>query len=240
MNELSELARRHGTDKFGAHRYTDHYHRYFAALRARPVRVLEIGIGGYDDPAAGGASLRMWKDYFAAGQIFGIDRFDKSALAEDRITPLVVDQSDAVALERLGHEHGPFDIVVDDGSHHCADVITALGTLFGFVVPGGFYCVEDLQTSYWPPFGGSLRERSSAATSVGFIKTLIDALNHEEVLEDGFEPTPFDRLVTGIHLFHNLALIERGDNDEPSNVLINHKVPMALLEGLARFGQPDR
>jgi len=43
----------------------------------RNIVLLEIGIGGYQDPKSGGRSLRMWKKYFPHGQINGIDIMDK-------------------------------------------------------------------------------------------------------------------------------------------------------------------
>jgi len=33
------------------------------------VNILEIGVGGYDNPNYGGNSLRMWKRYFYRGKI---------------------------------------------------------------------------------------------------------------------------------------------------------------------------
>ena len=73
QNDLDRLALLHGADKFGVHAYTPHYHSRFASLRDRELTVLEMGIGGYADPHAGGAS-RMWRDYFPRAQIHGLDR----------------------------------------------------------------------------------------------------------------------------------------------------------------------
>ena len=84
-DDLVALAVKHGTDKWGRHWYARHYQTHFAPRRAEPLTVLEIGVGGYEDPAKGGASLRMWKAYFPQARIFGIDVYDKSGLEEDRI-----------------------------------------------------------------------------------------------------------------------------------------------------------
>src|SRR5882757_7743639 len=55
--DLGELATRYHSDKYGLlHWFTPHYERHLAALRDEPVRVLEIGIGGYNS-AFGGGSL---------------------------------------------------------------------------------------------------------------------------------------------------------------------------------------
>ncbi|MFF4572801.1 hypothetical protein [Streptomyces sp. NPDC001410] len=51
---LDELAARYGSDKWGALRfYTPHYANHFGPLRHEPVRILEIGIGGYDSETLG-------------------------------------------------------------------------------------------------------------------------------------------------------------------------------------------
>src|ERR1700754_3628667 len=78
IDPLTRLAIRHGTDKWGAHFYTPVYHQLFAHLRDKPVRLLEIGIGGYQFAKLGGASLAMWADYFPSGRILGIDVFKKN------------------------------------------------------------------------------------------------------------------------------------------------------------------
>src|SRR4051812_10712004 len=69
FRNLSSLAILHGSDKYGGHFYTPHYQQHFAPLRRRKINLLEIGIGGYSEPANGGASLRMWKSYFSRANI---------------------------------------------------------------------------------------------------------------------------------------------------------------------------
>lgn len=60
---LSVLALKYGTDKW-AHGYLGYYESHFRSIRNRRLNILEIGVGGYDNPKEGGASLRMWKEYF--------------------------------------------------------------------------------------------------------------------------------------------------------------------------------
>ena len=136
---LVELARKHGTDKWGAHRYAQHYHRHLEHLRDEPVNLLEIGVGGYSDPAQGGKSLRMWKEFFPQGRIFGMDIHDKSPLEEDRIRIFRGDQGDPASLRRVAEQIGRLDIVIDDGSHLSEHVITTFETLFPLLEPQGIY-----------------------------------------------------------------------------------------------------
>ena len=69
--DLDLLAALYGTDKFGAHEYTPVYRELMGAARRKPVRLLEIGVGGYEG-SLGGESLRMWASYFRRGRIFAI------------------------------------------------------------------------------------------------------------------------------------------------------------------------
>ncbi|MGA6163617.1 class I SAM-dependent methyltransferase [Amycolatopsis magusensis] len=214
--DLAGLSLRQGSDKWGLHFYSQHYERHFEPYRDRPLTVLELGIGGYQDPAAGGGSLRTWKRFLPRALVFGVDIFDKSGVAEQRIYPIKGDQSDPAFLESLAAEIGPIDIVIDDGSHYCPHVVTAFHTLYKHVAPGGLYVIEDLQTSYWPGYGGSSENRNDPATSMGLLKELVDGLNHAEYQLEGYEPSEYDLTIAGMHFYHNLAVLEKGRNEEAS------------------------
>ncbi|MBB5803214.1 demethylmacrocin O-methyltransferase [Saccharothrix ecbatanensis] len=209
LRDLTELAVRFGSDKWGEHWYATHYDRHFAPLKDKRVTVLELGIGGYDDPAAGGASLQMWRHYFRRGVVHGLDHFPKTGLRAPRLHTHCGDQSDAAFLERL--ETGPLDIVIDDGSHLSHDVISSFRALFPKLRPGGLYVVEDLQTSYWPGWGGDRHDLDNPGTSVGMLKSLVDGLNHREF---GRDPSYSDAHTTALHFYHNMAFIEKGVNSE--------------------------
>jgi hypothetical protein len=218
---LRSLAIEMGTDKEGAHHYADAYERHLGHLRDQPITLLEIGIGGHTDPHAGGASLRMWKAFFPRARIIGLDVTDKSSLAEDRITILQGDQGDKALLERIALEHGPFDVVIDDGSHWCKHVIASFEALFPHVTPNGIYAVEDLQTSYWETYGGSSGP-DRRGTSMTMLQALVDGLNHAEYDLVGYEPTYTDQWITSLTFYHNLAFIQKGENVEPSHMLPPH------------------
>jgi hypothetical protein len=47
--DLTSLGKIYKTDKVGTHHfYTPIYEHWFRSLRYKPVRLLEIGVGGYD------------------------------------------------------------------------------------------------------------------------------------------------------------------------------------------------
>lgn len=213
---LNSLAVRHGSDKWGPHNYTPHYEDHFAPVRDRKLTVLEIGVGGFHDPFAGGASLRMWRDYFPRAMVYGLDVVDKSKLDGGRIRTIRCDQSDVDDLRRAMGEVGRPDIVIDDGSHISRHVCTTFRTLFPYLRPGGKYVIEDVQTGYWPSFGGNDLSTTDLGTSVGMLKDLIDGLNHQELTSrTSRAPQETDLCVSGMHLHHNLAIIDKGSNSEP-------------------------
>lgn len=72
-----------------------------------------------------------------------------------RIRTIRGDQSDPDSLNRVLAEIGRPDIVIDDGSHVSRHVLTRFRAVFPHLRPGGKYVIEDLQTSYWPSFGGN-------------------------------------------------------------------------------------
>jgi demethylmacrocin O-methyltransferase len=151
---LNELGRLYRTDKIDSHCYTQHYMTHLQKIRKNKINLLEIGVGGYDNPNLGGHSLRMWKKYFPHGKIYGLDIYDKSALQERRITLFKGSQIDTDFLAEVIKATGELDIIIDDGSHINEHIIETFKILFPKLKQGGIYIAEDLQTSYWPDMGG--------------------------------------------------------------------------------------
>jgi hypothetical protein len=221
---LEDLARKYGSDKQGSHSYAQHYGSHFAPRRSDPITLLEIGVGGYSDRVAGGGSLRMWKEYFPSGRIVGIDYYDKRGLSDERVVVLQGDQSDRRFLHDVGSRFGPFDFVIDDGSHICQHVITSFDVLFEYLKDDGMYVIEDLQTSYWGKLGGS-RRPNRAGTTMTLLKRLADGLNYAEFDIPRYRPTRFDRSIVALTFYHNIVFIQKGPNVEPSNILPPHPRP---------------
>lgn len=221
---LSKLALMYGTDKQGRHQYAQHYQHHFEPLRRKELNILEIGIGGYKNPKSGGRSLRMWKAYFPKSRIFGIDIYDKTPHDENRIKTFQGSQTDTSFLKRIVEEIGRVDIIIDDGSHCNDHVITSFKFLFPLLDDKGIYVVEDIQTSYWPDvvedmeYGGS-SDLTAPHTSMNYFKSLIDGLNYEEFTLDNYVPTYFDKHITAMHFYHNLIFVNKGLNDEGSNIV---------------------
>lgn len=149
---LDDIALKYATDKSSTqHNYTEKYDRYFSPLRNEKLKVLEIGIQN-------GFSLKTWKEYFPNAEIFGIDIVDCSHMDEERVTTLKGSQNDLTFLKKINDQYGPFDIIIDDGSHNSADMRISFDFLFPLLKKDGLYVVEDIVCVYWPELsdGGTL------------------------------------------------------------------------------------
>ncbi len=172
------------------HHYFDIYTRYFERFRDRPVTMLEIGVFR-------GGSLRMWKQYFHPDStIVGID-VDKSCqaheIADQNVFVRIGSQADPNFLAEINGEFGPFDIILDDGSHKTHHQIVSFGALFRAALKdGGCYMVEDVHTNYW------IKHVDSPETFIDLSKQMIDMLH---------EPY-FDRKETEFRHEHPDALRE--------------------------------
>lgn len=169
-NLLDSLALLHGTDKSSAyHNYVRHYERFLRPLRGKARRVLEIGVKG-------GASLKMWADYFPQAVIYGVDNDPESFRSDQgRIKTFLGDQADPEFLKQVLSETGsPFDVIIDDGGHTMQQQKVSLVNLFPHVKPGGLYIIEDTHTSYYDYMGGGLNNPLSMIEN---IKRLIDDLH---------------------------------------------------------------
>jgi hypothetical protein len=158
---LDELGLWYGADKSSAgHSFAWIYERYVAEWRKRRVTLLEIGVWR-------GASLRMWRDYFPRGRIFGID-VDPGAAAHagDRIEVFIGDQTDPELLRRLVARTGPLDVVVDDGGHRVEQQMPSLAFLWPHLKPGGIYIIEDTHTSYLESYGMGWRRPGSTISEL--------------------------------------------------------------------------
>jgi len=224
LDPLSRIAIACGTDKWGAHCYTPDYHRMLCHRRFDQLRVLEIGVGGYKAKQLGGRSLRMWAEYFPNAEIIGLDIAEKQLDLGPRVRIVQGSQDDTEVLERLSNDYGPFDIVIDDGSHIVSHVLATFEFLFPLLAVDGVYAVEDVQTAFWPAYGGNPGGTNTIITRVG---NLIRAMHADEVAAMGGTPldTKWGDVVSGVHFFRNVILIQRGCNDYPSNARFDSSRP---------------
>jgi len=192
---LDEIGQKHGTDKrTGAsakmHGYLPHYDFFFRELRDQKISLLEVGV--YH-----GASLAMWRDYFPNAEIVGVDiNPDAQQYSGDRVTIEIMDQANKLQLAELGAKHGPFDIVIDDGSHRWDHQRITFVHMLKHVKSGGFFVIEDIHTSF--------QERYKGKDTTSFVEHLITLARH--LVDPALSPLPEDDTVAR-HVIARVASI---------------------------------
>ncbi len=164
------------------HKWSQYFYAYtavFESQRLRPLRILEIGVFY-------GSSLSLWRGYFAHPDtvIVGIDIEPVCAQSENpnaNVHVRIGSQVDAVFLDRVVKEFGPFDIIIDDGSHQSSHMITSFNHLFeAGLKDDGIYLVEDLHSNFWSTY------RDSELSFIDVCKQLVDLI-HVHYIQPGVE-----------------------------------------------------
>jgi hypothetical protein len=138
----------------------------------------------------------MWRTYLPKAEIVGVDLFEKDLPSEKRLTVLRGDQSNRQFLATLVSGHGPFDVVIDDGSHRGEHINVTFTALWPGVRSRGWYVIEDLETAFDPAYGGGAP--GLAGTSLDLLKGLLDGVQGQTALE-----------VRAVHVHPNIAFIEK-------------------------------
>lgn len=118
------------------------------------MKFLEIG-------ANDGSSLKLWDKYFDNEELILGLAYDNSGMRTtknlnrnieglEHVQLCWGDQSKKETMDALV-DKGPYDVIIDDGSHIPQHVIFSFFSLWDSAVkPGGMYIIEDLETNYWP------------------------------------------------------------------------------------------
>lgn len=183
------------------------YEQALRRFRGRPVTMLEIGVSH-------GGSLQMWRHYFGRrSTIVGIDINPRvESLASEGIAIHIGDQSDPAFLAELGRKYGPFDIVLDDGSHQPVHQIASVEHLWPFVADGGVYIVEDLHTNYWEEYGGGLRRSD---TFMAWTQARVDDMHAWHSRDEGFEVNEWTRSLAAVHAYDSVIVLDKARREQP-------------------------
>ena len=82
------------------------------------------------------------------------------------------DQADPESLRAAAAEAGPFDVVIDDGSHRSDHMLHTFHALFPSLSPGGVYIVEDLEANFIHTDAGSPTEAGMVEATVAKGRTM--------------------------------------------------------------------
>ena len=156
MNPLYDLVEKYGTDK-NLSGYTQTYFELFDGIKDRVQSVLEIGLGTLDPSVPSsfcgntrlynhykqGGSLRVWRDYFANANIYGVDIAKDCMFTEERIKTFLFDSAESNYVDYYLKDLN-FDIIIDDGNHDPKYQIKTLRNLLPKLREGGYYVIEDI------------------------------------------------------------------------------------------------
>jgi SAM-dependent methyltransferase len=202
--------------------YFDIYERHLSTFRGRSPRVLEIGVSQ-------GGSLDMWRKYFGRGtHIVGVDIEPRCIeLARRGIDIRIGDQGDVAFLRDLVSSDGPFDVIIEDGSHLPHHQILAFEELWPSLNDGGVMLIEDLCTNYWPEYGGA---RGKDGMFMEHVKPLVDDLNAFNDKVATATPTNFARTCTGMHVYDSVVVFDRAEH-QPLRTLMTGRPAFDTVYG---------
>jgi hypothetical protein len=192
--------------------YTQHMSRF---RHQRPV-MLEIGVSH-------GGSIDVWQRWLGRGcHIIGIDIEPRCLeLTRRGVSIEIGDQSDIAFLEDVARRHGPFDIVLDDGSHFGDQQIVTLDILWPHLKDRGVYLVEDLHTNYWERKRGGLRR---PGTFVEYAKRIADDLTAFHSDSDDFAPTDWTTSVASVSFYDSVVALEKAEHGPPTRITAGRPV----------------
>lgn len=158
--------------------YFDIYDECFRSYVDKKPNVLEIGVQN-------GGNLQILNKYLKNATLFGVDIDPKvrNLTLGSNINVYNFNITDELAINQY-FKKTEFDIIIDDGSHICSDIIQTFKLLFSKLKPGGIFLIEDLHTSYWQSHGGSYLGADSA---IEFFKKFADLLNFYHIKDPHFE-----------------------------------------------------
>ena len=188
--------------------YLDVYHRVMAPWKNKDIRFLEIGIWK-------GGSINLWKGFFGPEtQLTFLDiNPECKALEGPRVSIEIGDQADRDFLRKVAKNHGPFDIIVDDGGHKMHQQKISFTELWAHLSDGGLYIVEDTQSSYWPGFGGGFRDKNSF---IEFAKDLVDRFHSWYTDQDDIFPFhPIAKELASVQFYDSMVIFEKSIKQEP-------------------------
>jgi SAM-dependent methyltransferase len=125
--------------------YLAEYDRIFRSMRNDPIRLLEVGVQR-------GISMQIWRDYFSAATVVGMDTSPKPEgfPTDSRFHFVRGAQQDPAAHDlALAAAGGAFDIIIADASHvGCFSALTVSMLFNRALKPGGIYVIEDICTAF--------------------------------------------------------------------------------------------
>jgi hypothetical protein len=112
---------------------------------------------------------------------------------------------------------GPFDIIIDDGSHVVSHMIESFRMLYPLMRPDGFYVVEDVQTSFSPGLGGNSAGTGTIFDVAHRVSLAMHRLEGHVPAESDLPEVAFGSITQSVSIYRNIVVFRRGPNTMSSN-----------------------
>jgi hypothetical protein len=165
--------------------YLPIYETYFAPLRDSEIHLLEVGVNM-------GASILLWLEYFENAKVFGVDIEPRERPTHERYQFRQGDQMDKQFWHVFVENTPKLNIIIDDGGHTSGQIETTFWSLWPHLLPGGYYCIEDLGACY---------NQTCLTSGFGNHLEFIQLLQHRINMSRGDFET--------IHFYRELAIIRK-------------------------------
>jgi hypothetical protein len=197
---MKKLFEKYHTDK------TKYSYFYEYWLKPKQFKnMLEIG-------AFKGGSMRAWKELWPKAKIYGIECNPDLRNESPDLDIFVGDQTDINFLNRVVDNMGTPDLIIDDGGHKMSQQITSFIALFPKLQSGGYYIIEDLETSYLQPW------IDQPQTTINFLNGLINKVNFDgrshlgedgvvDIESRGEQADYYSKIISQIIFSNNICLI---------------------------------
>ena len=199
------------------------------------VKLLEIGIQS-------GGSARAWKQWFGERLDYtGIDiepSCRRTQSLTENIKVEIGSQLNETFLHRVCKQHGPFDVIIDDGAHRAEMMIASLKALWpssACMADKALYVIEDMQTMVMKKYAGSPSEIydivGEAFWSMHYHWAYVSP-NSGSMARYGLPRGPsrageakglyqhpiFKDLVSAVHAYDSIAFFQRGKKPKPVEI----------------------
>jgi len=163
-----------GTDKNTSHSYGPIYESIFSPIKSTATTILEVGFDS-------GKSLQLYSEYFTNATIYGIDIRDNCLEDVKQIKNIHMVFGDAKSSSIINHFNKKYDVIIEDASHELEDQIRHFKDYSDFVLPNGYYIIEDVD-------GKNMNELKTAlepvAISKGFVFEILDLRSIKDRFDD--------------------------------------------------------
>ena len=204
---LTKLSNKYGCDKSDKnHRYTIRYHNYFEKDRKRKFNIVEFGFGQ-------GKSVKMWMEYFTKANLISVDIMKElpndhligKYVKSGRFKFVSADQIDMSKVLKIFDKYKSFYIMIDDASHIAEEQQYTLGHLFQFVIPGGWYIIEDLKCKR----NHSEKIKVRADKTLKVLRRYLSNNNFSSKVLTSKQNSYLNKNIKSVEIFDNIAFIKR-------------------------------